>query len=111
MLLWFCLRSCSRQTTTKWKYKMLRLYKKGKARERAKKNRELGVTGGGGKDETGNTYGLLTVNKKAPPKIFPNGILHSAWYCKYSCGNPELIVKTGNYLRTAEVTQSYGCAE
>ena len=64
-------------------------------------------------NEIGNKYGMLTVVKKAPSIKYPNGKTFATYYCKCDCGNPELIIKTGNYLRSKNslVLHSCGCAE
>lgn len=64
---------------------------------------------GNAPDETGNTYGLLTVVKRGPDKRFPSGGRHAQWYCKCACGKPELVLRTGNWLRTARIVRSCGC--
>lgn len=39
-------------------------------------------------DETGNTYGFLTVIKRAPT---PEGKKTAFWYCKCVCGNEKIV--------------------
>ena len=53
------------------------------------------------KDETGNTYGYLTVISRAPNK---DG--RAMWNCKCKCGNE--IVVMGKHLRSGN-TKSCGC--
>ena len=57
-----------------------------------------------GINETGNTYGQLTVIEQAPKRIDNT---HLFWRCKCSCGK-EIIVN-GQHLRSGAVT-SCGCS-
>ena len=43
-------------------------------------------------DLTGETFGRLTVVKRAPDIIEKDTHSVVAWYCSCSCGNPELVV-------------------
>ena len=60
-------------------------------------------------DEVGSAYGMLHVLKRGPDKIFPSGGRHAAWWCKCECGNPNLILKTGNWLRRTKSSRHCGC--
>lgn len=52
-------------------------------------------------DETGHTYGKLTVIKRGPNN-------KAQWFCKCQCGNE--ILTSGTYLRRGETT-SCGCGK
>lgn len=54
-------------------------------------------------DLTGNVYGRLTVIKRGK-----NIGKATAWLCKCSCGNPDLVLIRGDHLKSG-VTQSCGC--
>lgn len=55
-------------------------------------------------NEVGKTYNRLTVVERGP-----NGSGGCArWYCKCSCGNPELVLVLGSSLRSGK-TKSCGC--
>ncbi len=56
------------------------------------------------KNEIGNTYNRLTVIKRGPNDKQGN----AQWYCKCSCGNPELILARGYALRNGS-KKSCGC--
>ena len=56
------------------------------------------------KNEVGNVYGRLTVIERGPNK--KDGT--ARWYCKCSCGNPELVLVMGSSLRNGK-TKSCGC--
>lgn len=51
----------------------------------------------------GKVFGLLTVIKEAPNQ---NG--RTAWYCRCSCGNPQLIIAQSKLLKNGNV-KSCGC--
>lgn len=56
------------------------------------------------KDLTGQKFGKLTVIKRAPDYISPNGRKKIVWLCKCDCGNDNVIVRgedlTGNHTKT-----------
>lgn len=79
------------------------------AREAQITKNRAGTTRGRVINEIGNRYDMLTVVAKAPQKAYPSGTTFAAWYCECSCGNPEQVIKTGNYLRKARVYHSCGC--
>lgn len=54
------------------------------------------------KDETGNTYGYLTVIERAPN----NADGRAMWRCKCKCGNEVVVI--GKHLRSGN-TKSCGC--
>lgn len=56
------------------------------------------------KDLTGQTFGLLTVIKRGPNNKFNK----PQYWCKCDCGNPELVLKSGNDLKQGNV-KSCGC--
>jgi hypothetical protein len=60
-------------------------------------------------DEVGSVYGMLNVIKRGPDKIFPSGGRHATWWCKCECGNPKLILKSGNWLRQTKSSMCCGC--
>jgi hypothetical protein len=68
-----------------------------------------GRKNGNAPDETGNTYDMLHVVRRGPDAVFPSGGRHARWFCKCECGNPELVLRSGNWLRTAKVFRSCGC--
>lgn len=57
------------------------------------------------KDLTGQTFGLLTVARRAPNYISKTG-QEAVWHCRCECGN-ELDVRAGQ-LRSGH-TKSCGC--
>ena len=59
-------------------------------------------------DMTGWQFGRLTVVKRGPDYITPGGHSHVMWFCKCSCGNPELRLIRGTHLRSGATT-SCGC--
>ena len=58
-------------------------------------------------DLTGMHFGRLTVISRGPDHISPSA-KQVQWYCKCSCGNPELILVNSSRLRTGH-TRSCGC--
>lgn len=58
-------------------------------------------------DLTGRVFGKLTVIKQGPD-LYQGGTRRAAWYCKCSCGNPELLLISGDSLRGSH-TKSCGC--
>lgn len=56
-------------------------------------------------DLTGQTFGRLTVISRGPNKR-----TSAAWWCQCNCGNPELILVLGTYLRNGN-TKSCGCLQ
>lgn len=56
-------------------------------------------------DETGNTYGRLTVIKKSEPNRFG----HTMWWCQCQCGTEKAIA--GGTLRSPTGTKSCGCLQ
>ena len=61
-------------------------------------------------DLTGQTFGRLTVVGKAPDRIVPSGQHKTRWWCKCSCGNPELKAVDA-YSLTHHRTESCGCIQ
>jgi hypothetical protein len=59
--------------------------------------------------EVGSVYGMLHVIKRGPDKIFPSGGRHATWWCKCECGNKNLILKSGNWLRRTKSSRCCGC--
>lgn len=59
-------------------------------------------------DLTGLTVGRLTVKSRAPDRIQPSGKHKVMWWCKCSCGNPELKAIEA-YSLTHKLTLSCGC--
>ena len=64
---------------------------------------------GNAPNESGNTYDMLTVVKRAPDKMFPSGGRHAQWYCKCACGKKQLVLRTGNWLRKSRAFRCCGC--
>lgn len=60
-------------------------------------------------DEVGSDYGMLHVIRRGPDKIFPSGGRHATLWCKCECGNPNLILKSGNWLRRTKSSKCCGC--
>lgn len=56
-------------------------------------------------DETGNTYGKLTVLSRAPRH---DKTTSARWICLCECGNEHIVI--GQYLRQGK-TKSCGCAQ
>lgn len=53
-------------------------------------------------DLTGQKFGLLTVTRRAPDYITPNGRNHTSWFCDCECGTKDFRTTTerlrqGNY--------------
>ena len=61
-------------------------------------------------DLTGQVFGKLTVIERAPDRIVPSGQHKSMWWCKCSCGNPELK-SVDAYSLTHHRTESCGCIQ
>lgn len=57
---------------------------------------------------TGMTFGDLTVIKRGPNTKGKAQI--AQWWCKCSCGNPELVLVPGTKLRNGTVTKCQLCA-
>lgn len=58
-------------------------------------------------DLSGQSFGKLTVVKRAPNSIAPSGQIKAMWFCVCECGN-ELIVRSQDLKRGH--TTSCGCA-
>lgn len=56
-------------------------------------------------DLKGQTFGRLTVVKRAPNKKE-----RACWWCRCSCGNPKLVPVLGMHLRSGN-TKSCGCLQ
>lgn len=61
------------------------------------------------KDLTGQTFGRLTVIKRAPNGIQPNGTSYTQWLVKCSCGKTEPFLIRGSNLTKKNGTKSCGC--
>lgn len=59
------------------------------------------------KDLTGMTFGKLTVLEQGPDLIH-SGQRRTSWHCKCSCGNPEILLISGDSLKSNH-TKSCGC--
>lgn len=60
-------------------------------------------------DLTNKKFGRLTVVKRGENYISPNKkSQESQWWCKCDCGNENLVLVRGNFLRNGH-TQSCGC--
>ena len=60
------------------------------------------------KDLTGMQFDRLTVVKRAESRIKPNGAKVVQWWCKCSCGNPNLVLVSSSNL-VSKHTKSCGC--
>lgn len=61
-------------------------------------------------DLTGQKFNLLTVMYRGPDYVSPSGIHQIRWYCQCDCGNPELILVSGNALKSqTSPIKSCGC--
>lgn len=56
----------------------------------------------------GQKFGRLTVIARTDNYVTPKGAQHSQWLCKCDCGNPDLVIVTGDHLKRKH-TQSCGC--
>lgn len=54
-------------------------------------------------DLRGRVFGRLTVVERAPDYVSPKGYKKIQWYCKCSCGNPELTIVTSSNLKNGDV--------
>ena len=61
-------------------------------------------------DLTDRIFGRLTVVSRAPDRIVPSGQHKIRWWCKCSCGNPELKAIDA-YSLTHHKTESCGCIQ
>lgn len=61
-------------------------------------------------DLTDRTFGRLTVIGRAPDRVLPSGQHKTMWWCKCSCGNPELKAIDA-YSLTHCKTESCGCIQ
>lgn len=59
-------------------------------------------------DLTGMRFGRLTVIERAPDRIVPSGQHKVMWWCRCSCGNPNLTAVDA-YSLTHHRTESCGC--
>lgn len=59
-------------------------------------------------DLTGRVVGLLTVLSRGPDQVRAGGLVCPMWYCRCSCGNPEIRLVEGGDLRR-KTTVSCGC--
>lgn len=55
------------------------------------------------KDLIGEQFGRLIVIDRADDYVSPKGIRKIRWLCKCSCGNENIVVVTGDNLRSGEV--------
>lgn len=58
------------------------------------------------KDLTGQSFGRLTVIKRADDYVSPSGNVSTQWFCKCDCGNTTIV---GTSSLTLGVTSSCGC--
>ena len=56
----------------------------------------------------GLTFGRLTVVERGEDYVYGKGRTHSRYWCKCSCGNPNLVLVDSSNLRNGSV-QSCGC--
>jgi hypothetical protein len=61
-------------------------------------------------DLTGKIFGRLTVISRAPNRVVPSGQQKAMWWCKCSCGNPDLKAIDA-YSLTHHRTESCGCIQ
>lgn len=61
------------------------------------------------KDLTGQEFGRLTVIKRAPNGIQPNGASYTQWWVKCECGKTEPFIIRGANLTKKDGTKSCGC--
>jgi len=59
-------------------------------------------------DLSGKKFGRLTVLKRAPDRIQPNGIKIAMWYCVCDCPEKNIVIVSGGNLRSGHTT-SCGC--
>lgn len=60
------------------------------------------------KDLTGQKFGHLTIASRAPSKIDLSGKARTMWYCFCDCGNPDVVIVSGDYLKQSKCP-SCGC--
>lgn len=59
-------------------------------------------------DLTGKKFGRLTVVNRAEDYVTPNGQKCPQWECRCDCGNSDMVIVRGSYLRDGR-TVSCGC--